>query len=91
MNAQSLMTAFKESVGTPILGVQSAASPVQNYGTNTEPKTLFSDMESGHSSLEAAAAPLNPTTTDAPFEINWALVVGIAGLVLTLFWVLKHS
>lgn len=85
MNAQSLMAAFKQSVGTPIVGVQSAGSPVQ-YGpttTNTEPKTLFSDMESGHSALEATETPAAATA------INWTLVVGIAGLVLTLFWILR--
>jgi hypothetical protein len=63
------------------------AKPKETTTTSTAGRNQLSDMESGHSLLEAAA---NPTESLSGTGLNWSLIVAVAGLVLTLFWILKR-
>lgn len=80
--------ASKATVSTPTAKKTTAGGTTA--GGSNLPKNLFSNLESGHSSLEAAADPVTTATDEIPGGVNWNLVVGIAGLVLTLFWILRN-
>jgi hypothetical protein len=65
-------------------GAKKAAAP-----TSDATKSQFSDMESGHTALEGSTTPAADTL--ATSGINWPLIVAIAGVVLTLFWILRKT
>lgn len=80
-----------------LAGVATVSSPTAKTttaggttaGGSQSPKNLFSNLESGHSSLEATADPVTTATAEVPGGINWSIIIVIAGLVLTLFWILR--